>query len=69
MCPVPQFKKLTPNLLVVSVERSLAFYEDLLGFSRGEFDRAALSRHKGHEGTPNGFPFVSSVSFVFDRRL
>jgi lactoylglutathione lyase len=32
---VPQFKKLTPNLLVVSVERSLAFYENTLGFSRG----------------------------------
>ena len=35
MCPVPQFKKLTPNLLVSSVERSLAFYENTLGFSRG----------------------------------
>jgi len=32
---MPQFKKLTPNLLVVSVERSLAFYVDLLGFSPG----------------------------------
>jgi catechol 2,3-dioxygenase-like lactoylglutathione lyase family enzyme len=32
---MPHFKKLTPNLLVVSVERSLAFYEDILGFSRG----------------------------------
>ena len=32
---MPQFKKLTPNLLVVSVERSLAFYENTLGFSRG----------------------------------
>jgi uncharacterized glyoxalase superfamily protein PhnB len=28
-------KKLTPNLLVSSVERSLAFYEDVLGFTRG----------------------------------
>src|SRR5215470_9952237 len=27
--------KLTPNLLVSNVERSLAFYEDVLGFSRG----------------------------------
>ena len=32
---MPHFKKLTPNLLVVNVERSLAFYEGLLGFSRG----------------------------------
>ena len=32
---MPQFKKLTPNLLVSSVERSLAFYVDTLGFSRG----------------------------------
>jgi catechol 2,3-dioxygenase-like lactoylglutathione lyase family enzyme len=29
------FKKLTPNLLVANVERSLAFYEDVLGFERG----------------------------------
>ena len=29
------FKKLTPNLLVANVERSLAFYEHLLGFDRG----------------------------------
>ena len=29
------FKKLTPNLLVVNVERSLAFYEGVLGFERG----------------------------------
>ena len=27
--------KLTPNLLVSNVERSLAFYENVLGFSRG----------------------------------
>jgi uncharacterized glyoxalase superfamily protein PhnB len=27
--------KLTPNLLVSNVERSLAFYEDILGFTRG----------------------------------
>ena len=32
---MPQFKKLTPNLLVSSVERSLAFYVDVLGFTRG----------------------------------
>ena len=32
---MPQFTKLTPNLLVASVERSLAFYVDVLGFSRG----------------------------------
>jgi lactoylglutathione lyase len=32
---MPQFTKLTPNLLVVSVERSLAFYIDVLGFARG----------------------------------
>ena|SRR5262245_7941737 len=29
------FKKLTPNLLVANVERSLAFYEHVLGFDRG----------------------------------
>ena len=29
------FKKLTPNLLVASVERSLAFYVDTLGFEHG----------------------------------
>jgi uncharacterized glyoxalase superfamily protein PhnB len=29
------FKKLTPNLLVANVERSLAFYVHLLGFERG----------------------------------
>ena len=28
-------KKLTPNLLVDDVERSLAFYTDVLGFARG----------------------------------
>ena len=33
--PMPQFTKLTPNLLVASVERSLAFYVDTLGFERG----------------------------------
>ena len=32
---MPSFKKLTPNLVVASVERSLAFYVDLLGFERG----------------------------------
>jgi lactoylglutathione lyase len=32
---MPHFKKLTPNLLVASVERSLAFYLDTLGFARG----------------------------------
>jgi lactoylglutathione lyase len=32
---MPQFKKLTPNLLVTNVERSLAFYVDTLGFERG----------------------------------
>jgi lactoylglutathione lyase len=32
---MPQFKKLTPNLLVVNVERSLAFYVETLGFARG----------------------------------
>src|SRR5438067_8981230 len=34
-CAMPHFTKLTPNLLVASVERSLAFYVDTLGFSRG----------------------------------
>ena len=32
---MPSFKKLTPNLIVASVERSLAFYVDVLGFERG----------------------------------
>src|SRR5205823_672500 len=34
-CAMPQFKKLTPNLIVASVERSLAFYTGILGFERG----------------------------------
>jgi len=29
------FSKLTPNLLVADVERSLVFYTDVLGFERG----------------------------------
>jgi catechol 2,3-dioxygenase-like lactoylglutathione lyase family enzyme len=29
------FKKLTPNMIVSSVERSLEFYEGVLGFTRG----------------------------------
>jgi len=32
---MPQFSKLTPNLLVTSVERSLSFYIDVLGFEPG----------------------------------
>jgi uncharacterized glyoxalase superfamily protein PhnB len=32
---MPHFTKLTPNLLVANVERSLAFYVDTLGFTRG----------------------------------
>src|SRR5882762_9750554 len=32
---MPVFKKLTPNLIVANVERSLAFYVDTLGFERG----------------------------------
>ena len=32
---MPQFTKITPNLLVANVERSLAFYVDTLGFTRG----------------------------------
>ena len=32
---MPQFRKLTPNLLVADVSRSLAFYVDVLGFARG----------------------------------
>jgi lactoylglutathione lyase len=32
---MPRFTKLTPNLLVANVERSLAFYIDTLGFARG----------------------------------
>ena len=32
---MPHFQKLTPNLLVANVERSLAFYVDTLGFERG----------------------------------
>src|SRR5206468_3536195 len=35
-CAMPSpFKKLTPNLIVASVERSLAFYADTIGFARG----------------------------------
>lgn len=32
---MPNVRKLTPNLLVTDVSRSLAFYADVLGFSRG----------------------------------
>ena len=32
---MPHFTKLTPNLVVANVERSLAFYVDTLGFTRG----------------------------------
>ena len=32
---MPQFTRLTPNLLVADVERSLSFYVDVLGFERG----------------------------------
>jgi lactoylglutathione lyase len=32
---MPHVKKLTPNLIVSSVEGSLAFYENVLGFTRG----------------------------------
>lgn len=32
---MPQFNKLTPNLFVANVSRSLAFYTDVLGFTRG----------------------------------
>ena len=32
---MPVFTKLTPNLLVASIDRSLAFYVDILGFARG----------------------------------
>jgi uncharacterized glyoxalase superfamily protein PhnB len=35
MTLVPAFKKLTPNLIVADVERSLAFYANVLGFTRG----------------------------------
>ncbi len=35
MTSIPNFTKLTPNLIVASVERSLAFYIDILGFSKG----------------------------------
>ena len=35
MAPTSSFNKLTPNLIVDSVERSLAFYENVLGFTRG----------------------------------
>lgn len=34
---MPQFQKLTPNLLVANVESSVAFYTDVLGFERGMF--------------------------------
>lgn len=32
---MPQFTKVTPNLIVDNVERSLRFYEQVLGFARG----------------------------------
>lgn len=33
--PLPRFAKLTPNLLVENVERSVEFYVAVLGFARG----------------------------------
>src|SRR5947207_6602677 len=35
MTLISAFKKVTPNLIVENVERSLAFYEGVLGFTRG----------------------------------
>jgi catechol 2,3-dioxygenase-like lactoylglutathione lyase family enzyme len=35
MTLVPPFKRLTPNLIVADVERSVAFYTNVLGFTRG----------------------------------
>ena len=32
---MPHARKLTPNLIVSSVEQSLSFYEQVLGFTRG----------------------------------
>src|SRR5262245_37729996 len=32
---MPHFRKLRPNLIVANVERSVAFYVDVLGFERG----------------------------------
>jgi len=32
---MPRYTKLTPNLLVANVERSLVYYTDVLGFERG----------------------------------
>jgi uncharacterized glyoxalase superfamily protein PhnB len=32
---MPQFTKLTPNLVVADVGKSLSFYEQVLGFARG----------------------------------
>jgi len=32
---MPDIQKLTPNLIVSNVDRSLAFYEGVLGFTRG----------------------------------
>ncbi len=32
---MPHVQKLTPNLIVSNVDRSLAFYEGVLGFTRG----------------------------------
>lgn len=32
---MPQFNKLTPNLIVSDVAKSVAFYVDVLGFTRG----------------------------------
>jgi catechol 2,3-dioxygenase-like lactoylglutathione lyase family enzyme len=32
---MPQYRSLTPNLLVADVSRSLAFYVELLGFEQG----------------------------------
>lgn len=56
---MPQFTKLTPNLIVSDVARSVAFYRDVLGFTPG---------HSVPDAAPYVFASVQSgaVEFFFN---
>ena len=58
-----QIKKLTPNLLVANVERSLAFYVDLLGFARGMTvpDASPFVFAPGHDPQGAGYQTLQGI--------
>ena len=53
---MPHLKKLTPNLIVADVSRSIAFYRDVLGFTLGQT-------------VPDAEPFVFAIVESGDVRL